>query len=193
MTSTKAFRVATAHIGELLVTKVIECLETQAVEVQTPTASCRGEVIAHPIELVSILRSGDALLDTFMSHFPDAHVTKVLVQKNEETAHPVFSYMKLSPSIASGATVLVLDPMIATGDTLHTVLSLLKEKGVQEENIIVACIATCPEGLRELCAHHSAIRLVMNVLDEKLNEKKCIVPGLGDFGDRYYGTPKPQP
>jgi uracil phosphoribosyltransferase len=187
-TSTADFRTASSQIGNILVSKVVECLETQFIDVQTPVALCTGEVLKKSIELVTILRSGDALLDTFLSHFPNASVSKILVQRNEETALPVLSYVKIPASIRSGGNVLVLDPMVATGGTLKMVLSLLNEKGVLDENIIVVCIVACPEELTELCKSHPNIRLVMSALDEKLNEKKYIVPGLGDFGDRYYGT-----
>jgi len=186
----KEFREASDKIGELLIYKVVEILPTQSLEIDTPLVKCESEVFASNIELVSIMRSGDALLNTFMNHFPHANITKILVQRDEETAEPIFTYLKVSPTIASGNTVVITEPMIATGGTLNMVISLLKDKGVREENILIASICTAPEGLLQLNQKFPSIKVVMTVMDEKLNEKKYIVPGLGDFGDRYFGTTK---
>jgi uracil phosphoribosyltransferase len=188
--STKEFRIVSEKMGALLVSKVIECLPTKRVEIQTPVTKCMGEELMNPVELVSIMRSGDALLDTFITHFPEANISKVLVQRDEETAKPQFKYMKVSSQIASGNQVIITEPMIATGGTLEMVISLLKEKGVREENIIIASVCVAPEGLLRLNQKFPNIQVVMMTFDEKLNEKKYIVPGVGDFGDRYFGTTK---
>lgn len=189
-TSTRDFRKASNQLGELLISKVIDCIPTVAIPIQTPIANYQGECIACRLDLVSIMRSGDALLDTFMAHFPEANVNKILVQRDEETAEPHFNYMKLSSTIASNNPVVITEPMIATGGTLGMVISLLKDKGVREENIIVASICAAPEGLVVLAEKFPKIQVVMIELDERLNEKKYIVPGLGDFGDRYFGSTK---
>ena len=186
--STKQFRTVSEKVSDLLVSKVISCLPTRTVEIDTPVTKCQGEVLAGRVELVSIMRSGDALLDTFMKHFPDANISKFLVQRDEKTAEPHFKYMKVSSELASGNTVVITEPMIGTGGTLEMVLSMLKEKGVREENIIIASVCVAPEGLVRLSQKFPKINVVMTVLDEKLNERKFIVPGLGDFGDRYFGT-----
>ena len=96
--------------------------------------------------------------------------------------------MKLSPTIGRDHPVVITEPMIATGGTLGMVISLLKEQGVKEENIIIASICTAAEGLLQLSTQFPNINFVISALDERLNEKKYIVPGLGDFGDRYFGT-----
>jgi uracil phosphoribosyltransferase len=187
-TSKPEFRAVAHKMGEILIQKVVECLATEQVEIETPLIKCIGEMLATPIELVSIMRSGDALLEPFISHFPDANVSKILVQRDEETARPVFKYMKLSPTISQDHPVIITEPMIATGGTLGMVIQLLKDQGVKEKNIIIACMFAAPEGLMQLSEQFPEINVVLNVLDEKLNEKKYIVPGLGDFGDRYFGT-----
>lgn len=187
-TSIKEFREATQKIGTLLVNKVIECLPTKSIAIATPVNEFDGEMLATNIEIVSVMRSGDALLDTFINYFPEAAVSKFLIQRDEETAEAHFKYMKLSPTIASGNPVIILEPMIATGGTLTNVIGLLKESGVLEKNIIIASVCTAPEGLRNLNEKFPAINVVMTVMDKKLNESKYIVPGLGDFGDRYFGT-----
>jgi len=186
--STKQFRMLSAQVAELLVNKAVECLPTKDVEIETPVASCCGKELAAPVELVSVMRSGDALLEIFMNHFSEANVSKFLIQRDEKTSLPHFKYMKVSSSIASGNQVIITEPMIATGGTLDMVIGLLKEKGVREENIIVASVCVAPEGLLRLNQTYPKIKVVMNVLDQSLNEKNYIVPGLGDFGDRYFGT-----
>ncbi len=191
-TSTERFRLVSEKVGELLVNKVIECMPTTTVEVETPLTLCQGQALSSKVELVSVMRSGDALLDTFIKHFPDAGVSKFLVQRDENTAEAQFKYMKISPELASGNQVVITEPMIATGGSLEMVLSILKEKGVKEENIIVASVCVAPEGLVRLSQKFPKIKVVMTSLDERLNERKYIVPGLGDFGDRFFGTAEHQ-
>lgn len=184
------FRQAAFKLGALLVNRAIECFPTEQIIIETPLKECSGEAFSGSPELVSVMRSGDALLDVFIHHFPDASVSKVLVQRDEETALPKFFYMKLSPTIASGQPVIITEPMLATGGTLNMVISLLKEKGVEEKNIIIATLCAAPEGLKRLEEKYPGINVVLTALDERLNEKKYIVPGLGDFGDRFFGTVK---
>ncbi|CRX39428.1 uracil phosphoribosyltransferase [Estrella lausannensis] len=182
------FRAAAFKLGSLLVNRAVECFETKNIVIETPLTAFEGESFSGSPELVSVMRSGDALLDVFITHFPDASVSKILVQRDEETASPKFFYMKLSPTIASGQPVIITEPMLATGGTLNMVLSLLKDKGVKEKNIIIASLCAAPEGLRYLEERYPDINVVVSALDERLNEKKYIVPGLGDFGDRFFGT-----
>jgi uracil phosphoribosyltransferase len=188
--STKVFRNAAEKIGEILVGKVVECIPTTTVEIKTPVTACHGELIDCDLDFVSVMRSGDALLNIFIHHFPKANVSKILIQRDEESAQPLFKYMKLSPSIAQDHPIIITEPMVATGGTLEMVIQLLKDQGVKEENIIIACICAAPEGLLQLSTRFPKINIVMTFLDEKLNDKKYIVPGLGDFGDRFFGTTK---
>lgn len=188
-TGTKAFREISKKIAEVLIAKVVECLPVEAVEIQTPVAPFTGLRLAGNVELVSVMRSGDILLETFMDHFPDAHVSKFLIQRDEQTALPQFIYLKPSPTLASMHPVIITEPMVATGGTLEMVITLLKERGVKEEQILVACVCAAPEGLLYLNDRFPHIQVVMTALDERLNESKYIVPGLGDFGDRFFGTP----
>lgn len=186
--TTEKFREAANRLTELLVHRVVEHLPSYQVTIETPLESYQGEKLKGRIEFVSIMRSGDALLHTFSQHFPESVISKILVQRNEETAEPVFKYMKLSPTIAKCPTVVITEPMIATGGTLTLVINLLKEKGVQEKNIIIAAVLAAPEGLAILNDKFPEIKVVVIAIDEKLNENKFIVPGLGDFGNRYFGT-----
>lgn len=187
-TTKPEFRDASQKVGAILVNKVAECMDTTPITVTTPLQACRGEIFSRGIELLSVMRSGNALLDTFIEHFPEANVSKILIQRDEETAQPHFIYMKLSSTIASGNYVVITEPMIGTGGTLNMVISMLKDKGVHEENIIIAAVCAAPEGMQLLQNNFPGVQIVLTALDEKLNEKKYIVPGLGDFGDRYFGT-----
>lgn len=188
-TEMKEFRFATKHIAEILVSKVVECLKISPKIIATPITPHLGLELSQNVELVSIMRSGDALLTTFINHFPKANVSKILVQRDEETAIAHFKYMKLSPSIADGSAVVITEPMIGTGGTLELVINQLKATGVQEENIIIASVLAAPEGIQFLSEKFPNIRVVLTILDDCLNERKYIIPGLGDFGDRYFGTP----
>jgi uracil phosphoribosyltransferase len=185
-----AFREISKKLANLLVFKVIEMLPTTPLVVETPLIKYQGITHASSVEFVSVMRSGDAILETFIDHFPKAAVSKILVQRNEETAEPIFKYMKLSPSLNADSHVIITEPMIATGGTLGVVIDLLIDKGVKEENIVIASICTAPEGLLVLKEKFPKINVVMTVMDEYLNEHKYIVPGIGDFGDRYFGTAK---
>lgn len=182
------FRNAANRLIELLVPKVVECLATKEISIETPVAPCTGEILDGSIQIVSVMRSGDVPLKVFSKHFPAAPINKVLIQRNEETAEPVFKYMKLSPTLALAHTVIVVEPMIATSGTLRMLINLLKSQGIAEKNIIIAAICAAPEGLALLTKEFPEISVVLTVIDEKLTEKKYISPGIGDFGDRYYGT-----
>jgi uracil phosphoribosyltransferase len=186
--SRKQFRKAANKLAELLVYKVVDCLDTTKVEIDTPVAHCTGEILDDSIELVSVMRSGDALLPTFSQHFPHAAINKILVQRNEETAEPMFKYKKFSATLKYAKTVIITEPMIATGGSLSMTIDLLKQCGVAEENIIIASICAAPEGLKRLNKHYPQLRVVVIVIDDHLNEKAYISPGIGDFGDRYFGT-----
>lgn len=186
--SMRKFREISKKITRLLVFKVIETLPVSSVTIETPLTKYDGLTFAGSVDFVSVMRSGDALLDIFLESFPQASISKILVQRDETTAEPEFKYMKLSPSLNEKSHVVITEPMIATGGTLGVVIELLKEKGVLEENITIASICTAPEGLLVLNEKFPKINVVMTVMDDCLNEKKYIVPGLGDFGDRFFGT-----
>ena len=114
-------------------------------------------------------------------------VGKILIQRDEETALPTLFYSKLPPDIAT-RKVLLVDPMLATGGSAITAVKVLIDAGVPEENILFSNVVSCPEGLRAMFAKYPKIRMVTTAVDDGLDEKKYIVPGLGDFGDRYYST-----
>jgi len=112
---------------------------------------------------------------------------KVLVQRDEETFEPKFFFAKL-PAGIENHNVILLDPMVATGGSARMVLDCITEAGVPQENIIFSTVICCPEGVREVFRAYPGIKMVTGALDPMMNEDRYIIPGLGDFGDRYYGT-----
>lgn len=157
--------------------------------VVTPCGECSGLMppAGHEICCVDIVRSGGILLEAVRKLAPDSKTAKILIQRDEQTALPKLFYSKLPPSVDK-LSVLLCDPMLATGGSALTAIQVLKEAGVKEESILFLNVVSCPEGLRALAEKASRVRILTAALDEKLNDSKYIVPGLGDFGDRYYGT-----
>eukprot|EP00597_Dinobryon_sp_UTEXLB2267_P002423 CAMPEP_0170081442 /NCGR_PEP_ID=MMETSP0019_2-20121128/17304_1 /TAXON_ID=98059 /ORGANISM="Dinobryon sp., Strain UTEXLB2267" /LENGTH=177 /DNA_ID=CAMNT_0010295865 /DNA_START=104 /DNA_END=637 /DNA_ORIENTATION=- len=155
----------------------------------TPTGcEFHGESVeVKDIVAVSIIRAGDSMLDVFMGIVPEASVGKILIQRNEETTLPMLYYSKLPPSIASKKVVL-LDPMLGTGGSAKCAVKVLLDSGVKEENIHFFTVVSCPQGLNAVSTAYPSITIVTAMMDEGLNEKAYIVPGLGDFGDRFFGT-----
>ena len=187
--SREQFRYAANKLIEILASKVFDCLGTKQIEINTPVASCIGTVLEDNVEqIVSVMRSGDVPLNIFSKYFPSAAINKILIQRNEETAEPVFKYQKFSPTISQAKKVIITEPMIATGGTLCMVIELLKKQGVETKNIIIAAICAAPEGLKLFEEQYPEISVVLTVVDDHLNTKKYISPGIGDFGDRYFGT-----
>lgn len=188
--SQEQFRYAAHKLIEIsLISKVFDCLDTKIVEIDTPVAPCLGKIVENSVDqLVSVMRSGDVILDILSKIFASAAINKILIQRDEETAQPVFKYKKFSPTISHANKVIITEPMIATGGTLCMVIDLLKEQGVETKNIIIASICAAPEGLQRLAEHYPDINVVVTVIDDHLNTKKYISPGIGDFGDRYFGT-----
>jgi len=136
---------------------------------------------------VSILRSGDSMEKAFMEFFPNASYGKILIQRNEKDAKPVFFYSKL-PKNLSDNTIILLDPMLGTGGSALTAIELLLKKGAKENKIIFCNLLSCKKGLNTIISKYKKVRIVTGVIDPILNSKFYLVPGLGDFGDRYYGT-----
>jgi hypothetical protein len=137
--------------------------------------------------VVSILRAADSMADSISHQYPGIPVGKILIQRDEETALPKLFFSKLPQDIKT-RHVLLVDPMLATGGSASQAVRVLKEAGVKEEHIIMLSIVAAPEGLKALAAQHPQVRVLCGEVDEKLNSKAYIVPGLGDFGDRFFGT-----
>jgi uracil phosphoribosyltransferase len=160
--------------------------------IRTPCGPHTGLGRADPATLaaVSIVRSGDVVLEAVRRAEPSVDVGKVLIQRDETTAdkRPILFYVKLPATIARKECVLLCDPMLATGGSACMALRELVRRGVHEERIIFVNVVSCPEGIARLTAEFPRVRIITAAVDQRLNEHKYIVPGLGDYGDRYYGT-----
>lgn len=184
-TGTKDFRQTVSEIGALMAYEVTRDLPTKKVQVKTPVAVADAHTLAIDIVIVPILRAGLGMVDGITSLIPTAKVAHVGVYRDEKTLLPHEYYSKFPPKIAS-AKVLVVDPMLATGGSASHTINILKDRGVT--NISYVGLVGAPEGVKKLQEDHPDIDIYLAALDEKLNELGYIVPGLGDCGDRLYGT-----
>jgi uracil phosphoribosyltransferase len=176
------------HLQELSILLFIEASRswmTNAVDIETPLAACAGAVLAKPIVLVPILRAGLGMLDGIQRIAPDAAIGHIGLYRDAETLRPVSYYDKVPVNVAA-AEVLLLDPMLATGNSACEAASLLKAHGAR--NIEFLCVVACPAGLEEFYQQHPDVPIITAAIDPKLDDHGYIVPGLGDAGDRYFGT-----
>ncbi len=184
-TGHKRFRELATEITKFLCYEALQNIKVKKVTVTTPVAEAECKKIDTDIVVVPILRAGVGMLEGILELVPTARVGFVGLFRDEETKKPVTYYERFPPQI-KGGTCIVVDPMLATGGSTVAALDLLKQSGA--ENIVVVCIVTCPEGLKLVEEAHPDVSVYTAAIDERLNEKKYIVPGLGDAGDRLYGT-----
>ena len=185
-TSTKEFRELISEIAMLMCYEATRDLPLKEVEIETPVALAKTKVIAgRKLAFVPILRAGIGMLDGVLSMVPAAKVGHIGLYRDPQTLQPVKYYCKL-PSDINEREVIVLDPMLATGGSAVAAIQMLKESGAA--NIKFMCIIAAPEGLNALTEAHPDVQVYCAALDEKLNDDKYIVPGLGDCGDRIFGT-----
>ena len=185
-TGTKEFRDLVSEVATLLCYEATRDLPLEEVEVETPIALARTKVLAgRKLALVTILRAGLGMVDGMLNLIPAAKVGHIGLYRNEETLQPVEYYCKLPNDIAE-REVIVLDPMLATGGSAADAISLIKQRGARHIKFIGLIAA--PEGLKALHAAHPDVDIYVGALDEKLNDQGYIVPGLGDAGDRIFGT-----
>ena len=187
--SRQQFVTSSNRIVRLLIEEALALLPSAPVTVETPCGPFEGCKLPDESSLcaVSILRAADCLLGEVRNMMPSVSVGKILIQRDEETAMPKLMYSKLPPDIAK-RPVLLLDPMLATGGSAVTAVKVLCEQGVPASNIIFVNIVCVKEGIAALNTAYPEVKIVTSAIDPILNEKKYIVPGLGDFGDRYFGT-----
>lgn len=183
-TPPERFRVVTKRLASVLVIEATRGLGTRAGTVTTPLAEAPTRVLDATVVAVPILRAGLGLLDAVTDLLPKVQVGYAGLERNEETLQPVSYYLKVPP--LGGASVLLLDPMLATGGSASFAASLLKERGATDLQLV--CVIAAPEGVRRLGEEHPDVRVVTAGLDSHLDERGYIVPGLGDFGDRLFGT-----
>ena len=185
-TGTKEFRDLVSEIANLLCYEATRDLPTEEVEIETPITMARTKVLAgRKLALVPILRAGMGMLDGMLSLVPAAKVGFIGMYRDESTLQPVEYFCKLPSDIAE-RDVLVLDPMLATGGSAIDAINQIKKRGAKRIKFIGLIAA--PEGLQALQEAHPDVAIYMAGLDDHLNEDGYIVPGLGDAGDRIYGT-----
>jgi uracil phosphoribosyltransferase len=155
------------------------------IEIKTPLEKTKGLIIGQQIVLIPILRAGLGLVDGFLEVIPEAHVGHIGIFRDEETLKPIDYYFKV-PRNLNSALVLLLDPMLATGGSGAAAISYLKDRGAR--NIRMASLVAAPEGVKRILKAHSDVRIYTCALDRELNSKGYILPGLGDAGDRLFGT-----
>ena len=184
-TGHKRFRELATEITKFVCYEALKNIKTREVTVETPVATAACQQIDTDIVVVPILRAGVGMLEGILELVPTARVGFVGLYRDEETKQPV-TYYERFPRQIKGGTCIVIDPMLATGGSTVAALDLLKNSGA--EDIVVICIVTCPEGIALVEKAHPDVKIYAASIDERLNEKKYIVPGLGDAGDRLFGT-----
>ncbi len=184
-TDPPTFRRLGTRISVLLAAEALKDLPTTAAKVRTPLAEAHGCRVAADVVVVPVLRAGLGMLDAVLGLWPAARVGHIGLQRDEMTAIASRYYAKLPAGLAD-SFVMMIDPMLATGGSAVAALDLLREAGARHIRII--CIVAAPEGVALVERHHPDVHIFTPVVDDGLNENKYIVPGLGDFGDRLYGT-----
>ncbi|MEH7454128.1 uracil phosphoribosyltransferase [Gottfriedia acidiceleris] len=185
-TGTKEFRALVDEVAGLMAFEITRDLPLQEVEIQTPVATAKANVIAgKKLGIVPILRAGLGMVDGFLQLVPAAKVGHVGLYRDPETLKPVEYYVKL-PTDVEERDFIVIDPMLATGGSAVEAINSLKTRGAK--NIKFMCLIAAPEGVEVLQKAHPDVDIYIAALDEKLNDHGYIVPGLGDAGDRLFGT-----
>ena len=184
-TTPEHFRRAATRISVLLAAEAMRALPTREVTVESPLGPAPGRTIGRDVVVVPVLRAGLGMLDAVLELVPTARVGHIGLQRDEMTAVASQYYSKL-PARLDASDVLMIDPMLATGGSAVAALDLLAGAGASRIRII--CIVAAPEGVALVERHHPDVVIYAPVVDRHLNAQKYIVPGLGDFGDRLYGT-----
>ena len=183
---TKEFREVIGEIAQLMCYEATRDLKMSDVQIKTPLMEMTGKMLSgKKLAIVPILRAGIGMVDGMLAMIPSAKVGHIGLYRDPVTALPHEYYCKL-PEDCDKRNVFVVDPMLATGGSAIAAIQMLKEKGVK--NITLMCIIAAPEGVKAMEEAHPDVNMYIGALDEKLNEHKYIVPGLGDAGDRIFGT-----
>ena len=185
-TSNSLFRQTMNEASYLIAAEVLKHLRYKKIMVQTPLTKTTGKTLAQQIILVPILRAGLGLLEGFIKFLPDAEKGHIGLYRDEQTYEPVEYLFKLPKT--KNKKVLVLDPMLATGNSSIAAINLIKNKGVNMKDVFLISLLAAPEGIKNLRKSHPSLHIFTCQIDAKLNKNKFIVPGLGDAGDRYMGT-----
>ena len=185
-TSNTVFRQTMNEISYLIASDVLQHVPFKKQSIQTPLKKMSGTVLGQPIILVPILRAGLGLLEGFAKFLPEAEKGHIGLYRDEQTYEPVEYLFKLPKT--KNKKILVLDPMLATGNSSIAAISLITNKDVNIKDIFLVSLLAAPEGIKNLQKKHRSLHIFTCQIDTKLNKNKFIVPGLGDAGDRYMGT-----
>lgn len=184
-TSSQEFRRLLNEIAGLMTFELSRDLPTRRIEVETPMETTQGVRISAPVTLVPILRAGIGMTDGILSVMPEARVGHIGIYRNETSLNPVAYYAKYPADIIAGP-VLLVDPMLATGGSALHAANELKALGCKDVRLI--CLVAAPAGVKRMLEGHPDVRIFAACLDRELNERGYILPGLGDAGDRIFGT-----
>jgi uracil phosphoribosyltransferase len=183
-TNPQHFRPLARRLTTVLALEATADLPTIATPITTPLEAMDGQLLAHGLVVIPILRAGLAMLEPFLELFPDVAVGYIGLERDHTTAVAASYYCKLPP--VTGRTTLVVDPMLATGGSAVQAIDHVKEKGATDVRLV--CVVAAPEGVRCVEAAHPDVPIYAAALDRALDARCYICPGLGDFGDRLYGT-----
>jgi len=189
-TNHKDFSFYAMRLMKLIAEDGIALLGGEETEITTPCGTWSGiDIKEEDACAVSIIRAGDSMLEAVRALVPGISVGKILIQRDEESEEklPKMFYEKYPPNIAH-KSILLCDPMLATGGSAAMAIQSLLAKGVNEERIVFVNVIACPEGIARLTTDFPKVKIVTGMVDPKLNEQKYIVPGLGDYGDRFFAT-----
>lgn len=184
-TGHRGFRAALSQIAGLMVYEVTRSLPVHEVTIETPMMPTRCRVLDGAITIVPVLRAGLGMVDGILEVMPEARVGHVGLARDEQTLEPTAYLNKLPKDLANGPAILV-DPMLATGGSASAALTMLRQAGA--EDIRMICLVAAPEGIERLQRDHPGVKIYAAALDERIDEHGFILPGLGDAGDRMYGT-----
>lgn len=184
-TGTKDFRENLDEIGGLMVYEITRDLPTKEIEIETPICKTKADTLAVPIVVAPILRAGLGMVSGILSIVPTAKVAHIGMYRDEETLEP-HPYFEKYPHHMEESTVIIVDPMLATGGSSAAAIDMVKKQGAT--NIKLVCLVGAPEGVKLIEELHPDVDIYLAALDDHLNEKGYIVPGLGDAGDRIFGT-----
>ena len=184
-TNTENFRAAVRRISNILAVSVSKDIKLSKFDVETPLESTKGFKLEQEIVLVPVLRAGLSMVSGFIDIIPDSKIGHIGLQRDEKTLLPIEYYYKI-PHLNNNTKVILLDPMLATGGSANEALKDLKGRGAKD--LVFTCLIAAPEGVKKILKNHPKIQIYSAVLDRELNKKGYILPGLGDAGDRTFGT-----
>jgi len=184
-TTTEIFRGAVRRISNILAVEISNTFSLKEYKIDTPLERTKGYKLKQKVVLIPVLRAGLGMVEGFLQLIPDAKLGHIGLERNETTLLPNSYYLK-TPKKLGDAEVILLDPMLATGGSASAAISSLKKRGAK--NIVFACLLVAPEGVKKMFNEHPDLIIFTAALDRQLNKKGYILPGLGDAGDRTFGT-----